>query len=233
LVQVTNLRVQYAKTDETPVLQDISFSVSPGERVALIGSNGAGKSTLLLTLIGVIKPWGGTMVIGDIPVKQEGLRELRRKTGMVFQNPEDQLFMPTVAEDIGFGLRNYGFDEKTIESRTRAILERLGISHLENRMSHKLSGGEKRLAALAGVLVMEPSLLLMDEPSSFLDPRSRRVLITVLDSLSQTMIIATHDVDLALALCSRTLFLKAGRVCAEGPTEELVQDQALLERWGL
>jgi cobalt/nickel transport system ATP-binding protein len=227
------LTVQYNKTDGKTVLQDLSFSVAPGERLALIGSNGAGKSTLLLTLIGVIKPLAGEMLISGIPVKQERLRELRQQAGMVFQNPDDQLFMPTVQDDIAFGLDNYGFDEKTIEARTDAILEQLGIRHLKNRMSHKLSGGEKRLAALAGVLVMEPSLLLLDEPSSFLDPRSRRTLITVLDSLPQTMIIATHDLDLALLLCSRTIFLKEGRVFADGPTQELLADQALQERCGL
>ena len=233
MVQVTNLTVQYAKTDEQAVLQDIGFSVHAGERLALIGSNGAGKSTLLLTLIGVIKPLRGKMVINDVPVQEERLRELRQKAGMVFQNPEDQLFMPTVQDDIAFGLRNYGFDEQSVEARTCAILERLEIGHLKARMSHKLSGGEKRMAALAGVLVMEPSLLLLDEPSSFLDPRSRRNLMTVLASLPQTMIIATHDLDLALALCPRTLFLKTGRIFADGPTGELLRDPALLEQCGL
>lgn len=233
MVQVKNVSVRYPGADERLILQGLGFSVKPGERLALIGSNGAGKSTLLLTLIGVMRPLTGEILIGGIPAQKERLREMRQKAGMVFQNPDDQLFMPTVEDDIAFGLRNYGFEEPVIEARTDGILARLGIGHLKNRMSHKLSGGEKRLAALAGVLVMEPELLLLDEPSSFLDPRSRRTLIALLDSLPQTMIIATHDLDLALGLCPRAIFLKEGRIFAEGPTQELLTNQALQERCGL
>jgi cobalt/nickel transport system ATP-binding protein len=232
MVHVKNLTVQYSPKDPL-VLQDISFSLEPAERVALIGANGAGKSTLLLTLIGVIKPQGGTITLGGIPMSPERLRELRQLAGMVFQDPDNQLFMPTLLDDIGFGLRNYGFDEKTIEARITAILAQLGISHLKNRLSHKLSGGEKRLAALAGVLVMDPSLLLLDEPSAFLDPRSRRTLISILAGLSQTMLVATHDLELAQVLCPRTMLLKEGRVFAEGLTQKLLQDHTLLEQAGL
>ncbi|MDR0721745.1 MAG: energy-coupling factor ABC transporter ATP-binding protein [Treponema sp.] len=232
MLHVKNLTVQYSPADPL-VLQDISFSLEPAERVALIGANGAGKSTLLLTLIGVIKPQGGAITLGGIPMNQERLRELRQLAGMVFQDPDNQLFMPTLVDDIGFGLRNYGFDEKTIEVRITAILAQLGISHLKNRLSHKLSGGEKRLAALAGVLVMEPSLLLLDEPSAFLDPRSRRTLISILAGLPQTMLVATHDLELARDLCPRTMLLKGGRVFAEGPTQDLLQDHTLLEHAGL
>jgi cobalt/nickel transport system ATP-binding protein len=233
LLQVRDLRVKYNKNDERSVLQDINFSVFQGERLAVIGSNGAGKSTLLLTLIGVIQAQGGEMIVGGIPVKPEHLRELRQHTGMVFQNPDDQLFMPTIQEDIAFGLRNYGVEERIIAERIEAILGQLGISHLKNRLSHKLSGGEKRLAALAGVLVMNPSMLLMDEPSSFLDPRARRTLITILNTLPQTMVIATHDFDLALNLCQRTIVLKEGVIAAEGLTQDLLHDAALLEQCGL
>jgi cobalt/nickel transport system ATP-binding protein len=152
---------------------------------------------------------------------------------MVFQNPEDQLFMPTVAEDVGFGLRNYGVAEEEAAPRLDRALEHLGIGHLKYRLSHRLSGGEKRLAALAGVLVMEPSLLLLDEPSSFLDPKARRNLMALFASLPQTMLLATHDIDAALALCPQTLILKEGRVFAQGPTPELLADQPLLEEAGL
>ncbi|MDR2394258.1 MAG: energy-coupling factor ABC transporter ATP-binding protein [Treponema sp.] len=229
---VKNLTVQYSP-HEPLVLQDINFSLEPKERVALIGANGAGKSTLLLTLIGVIKAVEGEISLGGIPMRQERLRELRQLAGMVFQDPDNQLFMPTVLDDIGFGLRNYGFDEKTIEARITAILTRLGIGHLKNRLSHKLSGGEKRLAALAGVLVMEPSLLLLDEPSAFLDPRSRRTLISILAGLPQAMLVATHDLELAQDLCTRVMLLKGGRVFVEGPAQELLQDHALLDQAGL
>ncbi|MHB9293638.1 cobalt/nickel transport system ATP-binding protein [Hollandina sp. SP2] len=232
MLHVKHLTVQYSPADPL-VLEDISFSLEPAERVALIGANGAGKSTLLLTLIGVIKPREGGITLGGIPMNQERLRELRQMAGMVFQDPDNQLFMPTLIDDIGFGLRNYGFDEKTIEARITAILAQLGISHLKNRLSHKLSGGEKRLAALAGVLVMEPSLLLLDEPSAFLDPRSRRTLISILAGLPQTMLVATHDLDLAQDLCPRAMLLKEGRVFVEGPTQELLQNHTLLEQAGL
>ncbi|MDR3335075.1 MAG: energy-coupling factor ABC transporter ATP-binding protein [Treponema sp.] len=233
MLHVTNLTVTYKGAGDAVVLGDITFSLRLGERLALIGANGAGKSTLLLSLIGIMTPKAGEIIAGDIPVTQERLRDLRQLVGMVFQNPDDQLFMPTVLEDIAFGLRNYGFDEKTIEARIDAMLGRLGIAHLKNRMSHRLSGGEKRLVALAGVLVMEPSLLLMDEPSSFLDPRARRTLITILDDLPQTMVIATHDLDLALTLCRRTILLKQGRIFADGPVGELLDDPVLLEQCGL
>jgi cobalt/nickel transport system ATP-binding protein len=229
---VKNLTVQYSSAGPA-VLQDISFSLAPGERVALIGANGAGKSTLLLSIIGVIRAQGGEIILGGVPMNQEKIRALRQLAGMVFQHPDDQLFMPTVVDDVSFGLRNYGFDETIIETRITAILDQLGISHLKNRLSHHLSGGEKRLAALAGVLVMEPSLLLLDEPSSFLDPRSRRILISILAKLPQTMLVATHDLDLAQDLCPRLILLKGGRVLAEGQTQELLQDHALLYRAGL
>ncbi|MDR0567987.1 MAG: energy-coupling factor ABC transporter ATP-binding protein [Spirochaetaceae bacterium] len=229
MLKVKNITVRY----EQPVLEEVSFSVSPGERLGLIGSNGAGKSTLLLALIGVASLSAGSITVDSIPVEKKYFREIRRKAGMVFQNPEDQLFMPTVADDVGFGLRNYGFDETAVDERVDAILSRLGISRLKSRMARKLSGGEKRLAALAGTLALEPSLLLLDEPSSFLDPRSRRTLIGVLADLPQAMIIATHDFELALDLCPRTLLLKDGRIFAEGVTETLLRDQLLLAACGL
>ncbi|MDR0629691.1 MAG: energy-coupling factor ABC transporter ATP-binding protein [Treponema sp.] len=232
MLQVKNLTVQYGPADPL-VLQDISFSLEPAERVALIGANGAGKSTLLLTLVGVITPRGGSIILGGVPMSRKRLPELRQLAGMVFQDPDNQLFMPTLVDDIGFGLRNYGFDEKTVETRITTVLAQLGIGHLKNRLSHKLSGGEKRLAALAGVLVMEPSVLLLDEPSAFLDPRSRRTLISILAGLPQTMLVATHDLELAQALCPRTMLLKGGRVFAEGQTRELLQDHTLLEQAGL
>jgi cobalt/nickel transport system ATP-binding protein len=233
MLRVKDLTVRYAGAEERPALDGVSFSVSPGERLGLIGSNGAGKSTLLLTLIGAVDFCGGRITVADIPVEKKYFRELRRKAGMVFQNPEDQLFMPTVADDVGFGLRNYGYDEDAVWERTDAVLRRLGIGHLAGRMTHKLSGGEKRLAALAGVLALEPSLLFLDEPSSFLDPRARRMLIGVLADLPQAMLMATHDFDLAEALCSRVLILQEGRIAAEGSAETLLRDQALLSACGL
>jgi cobalt/nickel transport system ATP-binding protein len=231
VIKAASLSVKY--NSDAAALENIGFSVSTGERVALIGANGAGKSTLLLSLIGILPPAEGELMVCGIPVRKDTLGEVRRGAALVFQNPDDQLFMPTLEEDIAFGPRNYGLTEETIQIRIAAVLEELGISHLKKRLSHKLSGGEKRLAALAGVLVMEPSLLLLDEPSSFLDPRSRRGLISILGGLTQTMMIATHDLDLALSLCGRVILLRHGRISADGPAKEILSNKVLLEQNGL
>jgi cobalt/nickel transport system ATP-binding protein len=233
MIRVTNLTVTYNAREKNSALRDLNFFIKPGERAALLGANGAGKSTLLLSMTGILPPAAGSMVIDGIPVCREHLAELRRRTGMVFQNPDDQLFMPTVYEDVCFGPRNYAMDEGLTESRIDAVLAALGIGHLKDRISHKLSGGEKRLAALAGILVMEPSVLLLDEPSSFLDPRSRRNLIAILENLSQTMVIATHDLDLARRLCGRFILLCEGELAADGPAEDIFFNPSLMERCGL
>jgi cobalt/nickel transport system ATP-binding protein len=233
VIQAASLSVSYNSQSKVPALEEVSFSVEAGERLALIGANGAGKSTLLLSLVGILPPASGELRVCGMPPDRKNLSEVRRRAALMFQNPDDQLFMPTLEEDIAFGPRNYGFTEDAIQSRMAAVLGELGISHLKNRLSHKLSGGEKRLAALAGVLVMEPSLLLLDEPSSFLDPRARRGLIRILGGLSLTMLIATHDLDLAHRLCPRVILLNHGRISADGPTEEILGNETLLEQNGL
>jgi cobalt/nickel transport system ATP-binding protein len=232
MIRVRDLSVRY-QAEGPAALADIQFSLEAGERAALIGANGAGKSTLLLALMGFLPPERGSMDMGDLRVEKKNLEALRRRAGLVFQNPDDQLFMPTVYEDVAFGLRNCPRSGEALEQRVEAVLDRLGIARLRERLCYRLSGGEKRLAALAGVLVMDPELLLLDEPSSFLDPRARRILIGILDALPQTMLIATHDLDLALELCRRTILLKEGRVFADGPTEKLLTDPVLLESCGL
>ncbi|MDR1649986.1 MAG: energy-coupling factor ABC transporter ATP-binding protein [Synergistaceae bacterium] len=228
-LRVTNLTVRYDsssrpgfETSEHCALKDISFVLREGERVALLGANGAGKSTLLLALVGVLEASSGEIALDGLMVRKETLRELRRRVGMVFQNPDDQLFMPTVYEDVAFGPRNCGMPEDQMEGRADEVLRRLGIFHLKNRMSHRLSGGEKRLAALAGVLVMNPSILLMDEPFSFLDPRSQRRLREILESLPQSMLIATHDLETAKKFCRRAILLKTGYLTADGPIENVL-----------
>ena len=233
MLKVDSLVVKYNAADKEQALSGVSFSAIAGERVALIGANGAGKSTLLLSLVGILSITSGSVELDDVVLGKETLPEIRRRIGMVFQNPDDQLFMPTVYEDIAFGPRNYGVAEEEIDTRMNKTLESLGISHLKRRMAHKLSGGEKRLVTLAGVLVTEPRLLLMDEPSSFLDPRARRRLIEILSSLPQTMILATHDLDMALDLCERAVLLGEGSIRADGPAGEILRDSALLERFGL
>lgn len=233
MLKLENVTVKYDAAGSACALENIRLAIDTGERVALIGANGAGKSSLLLTIIGMLVPVSGSVSLDGVAVEKKTLREIRKKIGMVFQNPDDQLFMPSVYDDIAFGPRNYGIQEAEIDRRADDILERLGIAHLKGRMSHKLSGGEKRLAALAGVLIMEPSLLLLDEPSAFLDPRSRRRLISILSDLPHTMVIATHDLDMALELCERTVLLKEGQIYADGPTRSLLCDKQTLDDCGL
>lgn len=233
MVHIMDLSVKYDRTDTKYALRKVGFSMQDGERVALIGANGAGKSTLLLTLCGILLPESGEISVEGIKLEKETLGELRRKIGMVFQNSDDQLFMPSLYEDVSFGPRNYGISGEELEEKVDHMLEKLAILHLKERSSHKLSGGEKRLAALAGVLIMEPSVLVMDEPSSFLDPRARRNLIHVLSKLPQAMIVATHDLDMALDLCQRVILLKEGSIYADAPAKEVLTDACLLEECGL
>jgi cobalt/nickel transport system ATP-binding protein len=233
MVRAEGLGVVYNEKDEKPVLDGLDFSVREVERIALMGAFGAGKSTLLLTLTGVLLPHKGALVVNGIQVKKENLRELRRGCGLVFQNPDDQIFMPTVEDDVSFGPGNYGMDEAEIKERVEKILASLGIGELRGRLAHHLSGGEKRLAALAGILVMEPALLLLDEPLAFLDPAARRRLIAVLQGLPQTMILSTHDGDMARGFCSRCMVLRKGRICADGPPGEILACPDRLLQWGL
>ncbi len=233
MLTATNLTVQYNGSDTAYALHNVSFSVKQGERIALIGANGAGKSTLLLTLVGVLAAQSGEVVVENTPLKNETLPEIRKKIGMVFQNPDDQLFMPTVYEDIAFGPRNFGVQEEKIQQKMDQVLQDLGILSLKDRMAHKLSGGEKRMVALAGILIMDPSVLLLDEPSSFLDPRARRRLVEKLNGLPQTMLMTTHDLDMALDLCHRVILLQGGKICADGDAKQILSDADLLESCGL
>lgn len=233
MIRTEYLTVKYNATDTACALNNVSFSIASGEKVAIIGANGAGKSTLLLTLCGVLDSLSGTILIDGTALKRKTLPSIRQKIGMLFQNPDDQLFMPTVYEDVAFAPRNYSLGEEEIKKRVTTILNKLGIAHLEQRLSHKLSGGEKRLVALAGILITEPSILLMDEPSSYLDPKARRGLIRILHSLPQTLLIATHDLDLALEVCSHAIILKEGAVAINDKADIILRNKTLLENCGL
>jgi len=227
LVEVKDL--EYAYPDGTKVLRGVSFRLTHGEAVAIVGANGAGKSTLLLQLNGCLFPQAGTVRIGDFPLNKGTLSYVRRTVGMVFQDPDDQLFMPRVYDDVAFGPLNLGLPPEEVEERVMQALATVGAAHLKDRPPYRLSGGEKRAVAIAAVLSMSPSILVMDEPTSYLDPKTRRQLIELLKTFKHTRIIATHDLDLVLDLCSRTIVLKEGQVAADGPTLEILQNQELLD----
>jgi cobalt/nickel transport system ATP-binding protein len=227
LVEVKDL--EYSYPDSTSVLRGVTFRITHGEAVAIIGANGAGKSTLLLQLNGCLLPQAGTVRIGDFPLTKDTLPYVRRTVGMVFQDPDDQLFMPIVRDDVAFGPLNLGLPAEEVEERVRSALATVGALHLQDRPPYRLSGGEKRAVAIASVLSMSPNILVMDEPSSYLDPQTRRHLIELLKTFKHTLIIATHDLDLVLELCSRAIILKDGRVAADGPALDILQDGELLE----
>jgi cobalt/nickel transport system ATP-binding protein len=247
MVEVENIEVVYPGSHEGHVLEGVSLNVAPSERVALIGANGAGKSTLLLTLVGILPLHGGRIKINGINLEKSTLSRIRRSAGLIFQNPDDQLFMSTVWEDVLFGPLNYHAEDKAqrevaaalsvMEKEALQTLETLGIAALKDKLSHKLSGGEKRLAALASVLVMKPDVLLLDEPSTFLDPRARRRIIDILKNIDKTIILATHDLEMVRELCPRSIVLSAsasaGGIRADGSTEEILADARLLDEAGL
>ncbi|WP_041245045.1 energy-coupling factor ABC transporter ATP-binding protein [Gloeobacter kilaueensis] len=225
----------YNYPDGTAALRGLSFKLMPGESVALAGPNGSGKSTLLLHLNGLLRPSRGRIAVGGKPLDAAHQAFARRYVGLVFQNPEDQLFMPTVGEDVAFGPQNLGLAGEKLRERVRSVLDQVGLepARFLERQSFNLSIGEKKRVALAGVLAMEPEVLVLDEPSAGLDPRSRRRLIRLLKDLPQTQLVATHDLDLALEICSRTLIVEQGRLVAEGPSEQILSDRVLLETHGL
>jgi cobalt/nickel transport system ATP-binding protein len=227
IVEVRDLTHTYA--DGTAAVRGISFQIHHGESVAVVGANGAGKSTLLLHLNGSLAPQGGTVRIGDVPLTKTTLSTIRRTVGMIFQDPDDQLFMPTVAEDVAFGPLNLGLPLDEVEQRVEQAMQRVGVAHLRERPPYRLSGGEKRAVAIATVLAMSPDILVMDEPSSNLDPRARRALMALLAGFRHTKIIATHDLDLVLDLCERTIVLREGRMMADGPTSDIFRNDRLLD----
>lgn len=231
IVTLENLVYNYP--DGTRALQSISFTIRHGESVAVVGANGAGKSTLLQHLNGYLTPTHGRVCIDDTPLTGERLKGVRRTIGMVFQDPDDQLFMPTVAEDVAFGPLNLGLAEEEIDRRVDEALADVGAQHLKERPPHHLSGGEKRSVAIATVLAMHPNVLVLDEPSSGLDPRGRRLLINQLCQFSHTKIIASHDLDLVLDVCERTLVIDGGRLIADGSTAEIFSDRNILAAAGL
>jgi len=229
-VAVRNLSFSYP--DGQRALRGVSLTVARGEKVAIVGPNGAGKSTLLLHLNGILEGQGEVEITGR-PLRDGHKEELRALLGLVFQNPDDQLFSPTVFEDVAFGPLYMGLPEDEVRQRVDEALRQVGMSGLEERMPHRLSLGERKRVAIATVLSMKPAILAVDEPSLGLDPRARRSLINLLQELPQTIIACTHDMHLVRDLFPRTVILDEGRVVADGPTEALLSDVALLEEHGL
>ncbi len=224
--------LHYAYPDGRKALAGISLYLSAGEKAAVVGPNGAGKSTLLLHLNGILRG-DGRIRIGGLTVAEKNLPAIRAKVGMVFQNPDDQLFSPTVFEDVAFGPLYMGLPEPVIQERVAAALGAVSMKGYEARLSHHLSTGEKKRIAIATVLSMEPDVLALDEPTAELDPRARRALIRLLQHLPQTMLVATHDMRLVAELCQRMIILDEGRIVADGRTDDLLTNQALLEAHGL
>ncbi len=221
--------VSFAYEEGRPVLDDLSFHIEKGKAVGLIGANGAGKSTLMKLTLGLLRGEGRILVDG-LEVGRDALAEVRRRVGFVLQNSDDQMFMPTVYEDMMFGPLNYGLSREAAEARVDAALARLGLEDLKHRYNHRISGGEKRMAAIATILAMEPDAILMDEPTSALDPFNRRAVIRAIRELRQTKLIASHDLDMILDTCPRVILLSEGRIAADGEAATLLRDRALLEQ---
>lgn len=226
IVAVHELHFSYP--DGHAVLHDVSFTIDAGERVALLGPNGAGKTTLALHLNGIHETQGGTIEVDGLSVDRRNLREVRRRVGMVFQNSDDQLFMPTVHEDVAFGPANLGMGGDEQNQRVDAALAAVRAAHLAPRSPHHLSQGEKRRAAIATVLSMDPQILVLDEPTSGFDPAGRREITELLATLDLTQLVVTHDLPFALQVCPRSIILSDGRIVADGPTQELLTDTELL-----
>ena len=225
--------VHYRYPNGYEALRGVSFRVTHGEKVALVGANGAGKSTLLLHTDGLLMPSQGEVVMGGITLTRRTLPLVRQSVGFVFQDSDNQLFMPTVEEDVAFGPSNMHLEPAEIERRVVDALEAVGALHLRKSSPFQLSGGQKKRVAIATVLSMEPSILVMDEPTSNLDPRARRQIIDLIRRFRHTTLIATHDMEMVLDLCDRTIVMKDGKIVADGSTQHIFGDLALLEDCGL
>jgi cobalt/nickel transport system ATP-binding protein len=226
-------RLSFAYPDGRPALHDVTLCLRRGERVALVGPNGAGKSTLLLHLNVILGGGGGTVTLAGLPVTQANLPVVRSKVGMVFQNPDDQLFSPTVFEDVAFGPLHMGLPEDEVRARVARALEQVGMADSAGRPPYHLSMGEKKRVAIATVLAMNPEVLALDEPSAGLDPRARRALVELLALLPLTMLVSTHDMRLVRELFPRMVIMDEGQIVSDGPTRRLMEDVELLELHGL
>jgi cobalt/nickel transport system ATP-binding protein len=225
--------LRFAYPDGRRALDDVDLDIAPGERVAILGPNGSGKSTLCQTLVGILQPQHGRIIVDDIELRHETLPQVRSRVGLVFQDPDDMLFLPTLWQDIAFGPANQGLPPSEISARVDAALALVGLTDHAQRAPHHLSFGQRKRAATAATLSMRPGLLVMDEPSSNLDPRGRRELAELLEQLDQTLLLVTHDLPFALRLCPRAIVLDAGRMVWDGPLRTLLRHTDVLEAHAL
>lgn len=230
-IDVEKVSFGYEKGNE--ILKDISFHAGEGDSIGLVGANGVGKSTLLKLLVGLNIGFEGSIRVEEIPVQKDMLPKIREKIGYVFQDSDSQLFMSTAYEDIAFAPRNYGLSDEEVRTRVEKALEMTGITHLRDKQIYKMSGGEKKLVSIATILSMTPDIILMDEPSIALDPRNRRNLIHILNSFEHLKIIASHDLDMILDTCERTILMADGKIIRDGATKEILNDRELLDKYGL
>ncbi len=230
-IYMNDVNFQYER--DKKILHNISTEIEGGESVGLIGANGAGKFTLLKILVGLNTDFEGLVKVGDLELRKENVIPIRKAVGYVFQDSDSQLFMPTAFEDIAFGPRNQGLSEEEVSRRVEAAMKLIDIERLRDKQIYKMSGGEKKMVAIATVISMLPEIIVLDEPTIALDPKNRRRIINLLNSIEKTKIIATHDLDMVLDTCNRTILLAGGKIVAEGPTSEILRDRELLEINGL
>lgn len=223
-------KLNYSYPDGKKALKDINIKIYDNETIGIVGANGAGKSTLIKTIVGIFLTDQGEIIVDGEKVTKKTLNSIRKKVGVVFQNPDDQLFMNKVYDDIAFGPRNYKLTEEKVKEKVERVMKELNIEKLKDRSPNNLSGGEKRKVAIATVLSMEPSIILFDEPTSFLDPKGKRILIETLKGINTTKIIATHDLDMVKDNCKRVIVLKEGQVVADGKPKEILNNIEFMEK---
>lgn len=228
MLEIKNLNYSYP--DGKKALKDINIKIDDNETIGIVGANGAGKSTLIKTIVGIFLTDQGEIIVDGEKVTKKTLNSIRKKVGVVFQNPDDQLFMNKVYDDIAFGPRNYKLTEEKVKEKVEKVMKELNIEKLKDRSPNNLSGGEKRKVAIATVLSMEPSIILFDEPTSFLDPKGKRILIETLRGINTTKIIATHDLDMVKDNCKRVIVLKEGQVVADGKPKEILNNIEFMEK---
>ena len=231
IISVSDLSFGY--DSKRKVLENINYQLKKGESVGLVGANGVGKSTLLRILVGLNTGFQGDVMVNNIPLEKKNLKTIRKNVGYVFQDADSQLFMSTVFDDVAFAPRNYGMSEAEVNEKTMEALKVVHIEQLKDKQIYKLSGGEKKLASIATILSTEPDVILMDEPSVALDPKNRRNLINILNRLNQAKIIASHDLNMIMDTCERTILLSDGKIIKDGNTKEILLDKELMEESGL